>query len=157
MKIFFLASFLMFFVACTPGDPRPELADPIYKDLAQELDIARRALELEEKNLKELEKEKSLVVPQTGQIKFANKKISDSQEKIMILGQRLQYFKISLERRASVARTKYSESLASGGRAWPDQEEAALYYSVTKFQRDKLVWDRTKGVKKDVPRGTLKK
>ncbi len=157
MKNLFLGSILMFLFACTPGDPQPELADPIYKDLAVELDIARKNLDLEDKNLKTLLKEKAAAIPQTGQVKFATKKVYDSQEKIIVLAQRVQYFEISLSQRASLAKLKYNESLAPGGKPWPDPQELAMYASVTKFQRDKLLWDRNKGVKKDVPRGTDKK
>ena len=145
MKCLIIIAVMAFLTACTQNDPHPEHTDGIYKDLVAELDLARRSLELEEKALSVLLKEKTLAVPQTGQIKFANKKIADTEEKIMIMKQRVEHAKI-----------KYAESLRSGGRPWPDKEELDLYNSVTKFKRDKLAWDRNKGVKKTVPRGTVK-
>lgn len=156
MKSLFFIAFTVFLTACTPNDTHPELVDGIYKDLSAELDIAKRALDLEEKALATLVREKALAVPQTGQIKFANKKISDAEEKIMIMKQRVQFFEISAAQRVGVARAKYAESLRPGGKPWPDKEELDLYNSVTKFQRDKLAWERNRGMKKLVPRGTTK-
>lgn len=156
MKCLIFIAVMVFLTACTQKNPNPEHMDGIYKDLVAELDLARRTLELEEKALSVLLKEKALAVPQTGQIKFANKKISDAEEKIMIIKQRVAYFEISASQRAEHAKLKYDESLRSGGKPWPDKEELDLYNSVTKFQRDKLAWDRNKGIKKSVPRGTVK-
>ena len=147
---------LLFFSACTQKDPHPEQLDGIYKDLLAELDLARKALELEEKSLATLMKEKTLAIPQTGQIKFANKKIADAEERIMIMKQRVTFFEISITQRSELAKIKYEQSLRAGGKPWPDKEELDLYSSVTKFQRDKLAWDRNKGIKKTVPRGTSK-
>lgn len=156
MKCLIFIAVAVFLTACTQKDPNPELLDGIYKDLVAELDLARKALDLEEKSLATLMKEKALAVPQTGQIKYANKKIADAEERIMIMKQRVAFFEISISQRSDHAKLKYEESLRAGGKPWPDKEELALYNSVTKFQRDKLVWDRNKGVKKTVPRGTSK-
>ena len=92
MKNLFFATLMLFINACTPSNPHPEQLDPIYKDLAMELGIANKALEEEEKRLVSANNEKSLAVPQTGQIKFSNKKIADSTEKINILKQQKLYF-----------------------------------------------------------------
>lgn len=156
MKCLIFVAVMALLTACTQKNPHPEHMDGIYKDIVAELDLARRTLDLEEKALATLLKEKALAIPQTGQIKFANKKIADAEEKIMIMRQRVMYFEISAPQRAEHAKIKYDESLRSGGKPWPDKEELDLYNSVTKFQRDKLAWDRNKGIKKIVPRGTTK-
>ena len=154
MKCLIYIAVMVILTACAQKDPNPELLDGIYKDLVAELDLARRSLELEEKSLLDLVKEKSIAIPQTGQIKFAIKKISDAEEKIMIMKQRVIFFEISVAQRVGLARIKYGESLRTGGKPWPDKEEVALYNSATKFQRDKLEWERNRGIKKIVPRGT---
>lgn len=156
MKCLIFIAIMVLLTACTQKDPHPELLDGIYKDLVAELDLARRALDQEEKSLATLVKEKALAVPQTGQVKFANKKIADAEEKILVMKQRVMFFEISVSQRSDHAKLKYEESLRAGGKPWPDKEEFDLYSSVTKFQRDKLAWDRNKGVKKTVPRGTSK-
>lgn len=154
MKCLIFIAIMVIFTACTQSDPNPEKMDGIYKDLVSELELARRSLDLEEKSLLGLLKEKSIAIPQTGQIKFANKKIADAEEKIMIMRQRILFFEISVAQRTELAKIKYAASLRAGGKPWPDKEEVALYKSVTKFQREKLEWERNRGVKKNVPRGT---
>ncbi len=68
--------------------------------------------------------------------------------------QQRQFFEIRLVQRSYEVKKKYEESLRPGGRPWPDPEEIALYKSITKFQREKISWERTNGTKKNVPRGT---
>ena len=97
--------------------------------------------------------EKDKVVPQTGQIKFVQKRINDSERRIEALRQQKQFFAIKLELRKHEVQQKYLQS-RSGGKPWPDEAELENYRSTVKLQREKLTWDKNKGVKKDVPRGT---
>lgn len=154
MKYLLFATLLAFFTSCEPKNPHPELSDEIYKDLLVEKDIAAKALEAEIKNLNSLIKEKAQAVPQTGQIKYANKRINDAQAAVNKLAQQKLYFEIKIEQRIQHAQQMYAASLKPGGRPWPDAEEVGLYKSITKFQREKINWEKTKGVKKNVPRGT---
>lgn len=157
MKILILALFLLSISSCNKSDPTPELHDPIYTDLQTEFDIAVKATEAEEKNLEKLQKELEKAIPQTGQVKYATKKVRDSEERLNELKQQKTYFEIKIERRKFEVRDRYAESLRKGGRPWPDQKEIDMYKTVTAFYRDKLAWEKTKGVKKkDVPRGTEK-
>lgn len=153
MKYLFFVLILSFFVSCDKKDPNPELSDEIFKDYVQELDVATKALDSEEKLYQGLLDEKRKVVPQTGQIKFVQKKIFESERRMDGLKQQKQFFSIKIELRKSDVRARYKESLA-GGRKWPDEEELALYRSAIKFQREKIAWDKNKGMKKNVPRGT---
>lgn len=154
MKYLFFIAFALFLASCNKKDPNPELSDPIYKDLTEELGIASKALEDEEKNLASLMKEKDQAVPQTGQIKYATKKVYDSQARVDVLRQQKQFFEIKIELRKHEVQQRYAESLKEGGRPWPDQAEIATYMSVAKFQRDKIEYEKNKGIKKSVPRGT---
>lgn len=157
MKRLKIMALVLFISGCTKNDPHPELLDSIYKDLVVELDIASKGLDEEEKNLISVLKEKSMAIPQTGQIKFANKKVADSYERLNILSQRKKFFEIKIAQRVQFAQLRHDESRRPGGKPWPDPEEQALYSSVAKFQRDKLVWEKNKGMKKTVPRGTAVK
>lgn len=157
MKCLIFTALVLFFSSCNPKNANPERLDEIYLDLVAELDIANKALDSEEKNLASLIKERNSSVPQTGQIKFANKKVADAESKVNALKQQKLYFEIRIEQRKHEAMQRYEESLKEGGRPWPDKEEVAMYRSVVKFQRDKINWDKTKGMRKDVPRGTDKK
>ncbi len=153
MKYLFFVLILSSFLSCDKKDPNPELSDEIYKDYAQELDLATKALEAEEKLYEKTLGEAKKVIPQTGQIKYIQKKIFDSERRVDSLKQQKQFFGIKLELRKAEAQARYKESL-SGGRKWPDEEELSLYKASIKFQRDKLAWDKNKGMKKNVPRGT---
>ncbi|MGZ3692372.1 MAG: hypothetical protein ACXVAX_12770, partial [Pseudobdellovibrio sp.] len=110
--------------------------------------------EAEEKNLAALKIELGKAVPQTGQIKYATKKVRSSEESLNELQQRKLYFEIKAERRKAYVEQRYSESLSKGGRPWPDKEEIEIYKSIAKFNKDKIEWDKNKGIRKDVPRGT---
>jgi hypothetical protein len=153
MKILAFALFL-FFSGCTKTDPHPETSDEIYQDLGQELDIATKALEGAQKNLELAKEEVKKAIPQTGQIKYATKKLRNAEAYLAEMNQRKIYFDVKRERRKNYVQFRYQESLKSGGRPWPDKNEIDEYKAVVKFNRQKLEWDRNKGMKKDVPRGT---
>lgn len=153
MKFLIFVGILSLFLGCNKPDPNPENSDEIYKDLLQELDVATKALESEKKNLEKLEGEFQKVVPQTGQIKFAQKKLYETQATITKLEQQKQFFEIKIERRKADVQARYMEA-RRGGRKWPDQAEIDGYKAVMKFQREKLEWEKNKGQKKNVPHGT---
>ncbi len=154
MKILILAIFLVSISSCDKVDRTPETRDEIYTDLQTELEIANKSLESEQKNLEKLKRELDKAIPQTGQVKYATKKVRDSEDRLNILAQQKTYFEIKIERRKFEVQQRYQESLKKGGRPWPDQKEIEMYKTVTAFYRNKLNWEKTKGVKKDVPRGT---
>ena len=147
---------IFFFFGCKKTDPAPELRDEIYKDLIIELDIAQKSIEAEEKNLLRLQADLKKAVPQTGQIKFATKKVRDSESRLDQLRQQKIFFEIKLERRKEEVRFKYAQSLKPNGPPWPDEKEIEMYKTITQFQRSKNQWEQTKGYKEDknVPRGT---
>ena len=157
MKYLILAIFALFLASCNKKDPHPELSDEIYKDLQAEAEVATKALEEEEKMLVSLMKERDKVIPQTGQIKYADKKVNDSEARLNILKQRKQFFEIKIELRKHEVQQRYAESLRPNGRPWPDTKEVEIYKAVAQFQREKLEYEKNKGMKKDVPRGTDQK
>lgn len=154
MKYLIFAIYALFLASCFDTVANPELSDEIYMDYVAELGIVKKSLEEEEKYLLTSLSERSRAIPQTGQIKFLNKKVSDAEEKILVLKQQKQYFEIKIEQRALYAKLRHPESLKSDGRPWPDTEEVALYKAEAKFRRDKIAWEKTRGIKRAVPRGT---
>jgi hypothetical protein len=160
-----LAHFLLFFTVltsffvagCNKADPHPEKSDSIYTDLKNELDIAQKNLESETKQLDGLRKDLANVVPQSGQIKGAQKKVFESENTLELYKQQLKYFEVKMALREHYVRQRYHESL-NGGRPWPDLKETEDYKIRMKLQRDKLNWGKPKEkepeMKKDVPRGT---
>lgn len=143
-------------MSCVKTVANPEVSDEVYIDLQQELGLAAKTLEEEEKNLLSVKKEREATIPQTGQIKFSNKRVSDSEERVNTLRQQKLYFEIKLETRKEYVRDRYAESLRPGGRPWPDKKETDLYKAVMKFNKDKIAWDKDRGSKKPVPHGTSK-
>lgn len=156
MKSFFLLILLVTLSSCAKTVANPEVSDEIYIDLQQELGLATKALDEEEKNLISVKKEREAAIPQTGQIKFSNKRVSDSEERVNQLRQQKLYFEIKVEARKEYVRNRYAESHRKGGRPWPDKNEADLYRAVMKFNKDKIAWERDRGTKKAVPHGTSK-
>ncbi len=154
MKTLIIALILITLGACNRSDPAPELHDEIFSDLVAELDIAQKAYESETKNLEKLKQELEKAIPQTGQVKYATQKLRSSEGLLSSLNQQKIYFEVKIERRKAQVRDRYQESLTKGGRPWPDAKEIEMYKTVTKFYRDKLAWEKSKGVKKGVPRGT---
>lgn len=144
---------LLITVSCVQRDENPQQSDPIYRDLKQELELVTKnlvAIELEYAGrLDELK----TVVPQTGQIKNYEKKVFESQNNLDRLRQHKQFFEISIVQREEYVRTRYEEGFR-GGRPWPDKKEIADFAKSQKLQREKLAWGKSKGMIKDVPRGT---
>ena len=153
MKIIIVAIFLSLF-SCTRVDPHPEASDEIYQDLGTELEIAGKNLEAAQKSLDSAKEDIKKAVPQTGQIKFATQKLRNAEIFLEEMNQRKIYFDIKHERRKAYVAFRYEESLRSGGRPWPDPKEVEEYRAIAKFNREKLEWDKNKGNKKAVPRGT---
>ena len=154
MKCLFFALFALILNSCTQADPHPETRDEVYQDLQTELGIAEKAFDAEEKQQERLQADMSKALPQTGQIKYATKKLHDSADRLNALTQQKLYFGIKLEQRKAYVQSRYQESLKDPARPWPDEKELSMYRSVVKFNRDKIAWDKNKGMKKAVPRGT---
>ena len=143
----FVALVLIFgLMGCNKKDPNPELSDEIYKDLVSELDIAKKRVADEENQYARVKKEFEIVVPQTGQIKYAQKRVFESEQNLNSYKQQAKYFEIKLEQRKIFVRERYLESFLKDGRQWPDEEEIKDYRLRLKLQRAKLDWN-----KKDKP------
>ena len=146
---------LLFLTGCARADPNPELSDPIYRDLKKELTLSEDSLSAAKEELLIRQDGLRGVVPQTGQIKNFQNKVFQAEAEINRLNQQRVFFEISLEQRRLHVSSRYTESLV-GGRPWPDQKETEDYARAQKFQRDKISWEKNKGIVKDVPRGTKK-
>ncbi len=129
-------------MGCDKKDPNPELSDEIYKDLLSELDIAKKRVTDEEAQYARVKQEYEIVVPQTGQNKYAQKRVFESEQNLNTYRQQAKYFEIKLEQRKLFARERYLESFQKDGRKWPDDEEIKDYRLRLKLQRAKLDWNK---------------
>jgi hypothetical protein len=120
------------------ADPNPELRDPIYSDFKAELGLAEQGIAAEKKTLEGHEQELKEVVPQSGQIKFAQKRIYESRDKITKLEQRKLYFELKIKARMAEARKAYRAAF-NKGEEWPDPKEYDEYKVASKLRRDGLI------------------
>ncbi len=150
---FLLIISLIFITSCVQRDPNPEQSDIIHRDLKKELDLMQKNIADVEMEYESRLADLKSVVPQTGQIKTYEKKVFESKNNLERLKQQEQYFKISVLQRKEYVQKRYEESFR-GGRPWPDLAEIEIFEKSQKLQRDKIAWDKNKGMIKNVPRGT---
>lgn len=129
-----------FLLGCNKKNPNPELLDPIYQDLLKRLDEKKKELEAEKKVLEEHEKALKAVVPQTGQIKYAEKRYWDSRHRIDALEQAIEYFEFKAASRKRLARYEYSIAFKKD-QPWPDPAEYKQYMDQRKLVEIRRQWD----------------
>ncbi|WP_413576394.1 hypothetical protein ACLVWU_18600 [Bdellovibrio sp. HCB290] len=140
MRLITAIILILTLAACNKPMENPELKDPIYSDLQTQVTAATAALEAEKKKLEGFEKDLITVVPQTGQIKYAKKRIYESQAAITRLEQEVEYLKLKVEQRKSTAQTSYKKAFAKK-EDWPDPKEWASYQAEQKLRKAKRSWD----------------
>lgn len=120
---------LLIFIAllgCTKLDPNPELKDPIFKDIENELAGARKEKEELEKLVLEANEEYKKVLPQSGQYKIKLNAVFDLEKKIQIADQKIHYLLVRLDSRKYQANVDYRKAYASS-KEWPDPAEYKKY------------------------------
>lgn len=70
-----LAGFISCLLGCEKPNPNPENLDPIYADIEKNRKAAEADLSAAEKQLEGFRADLEKVVPQTGQVKFARKRV----------------------------------------------------------------------------------
>nr|BFD61312.1 hypothetical protein CKG001_34190 [Bdellovibrio sp. CKG001]BFD64776.1 hypothetical protein BdHM001_34570 [Bdellovibrio sp. HM001] len=146
MRIICLIILSLSLVACNKPDPNPELKDPIFNDLQANAAETSQLLEAEKKNLEGFEKELSDVVPQTGQIKYAQKRVRESKERIVRLEQEKQYLELKVDARKREAKKSYSKAFKKGD-PWPDPQEWDSYQTEKRLRNAKRTWDAKERMK----------
>lgn len=127
-------------MGCNSPDPKPELKDAIYQDMLQQKDQTAKDLEAALKKLDGHQAELKKVVPQTGQIKFVEKRIWETQNLISSLQQQQKYWTIRLDQRRDYVR-KNSLIAFNEGKAWSDPKELEAYLTEKRLRLAKLDWD----------------
>ena len=83
-----LPLFFLLLASCEKkADPTAYQKDPILADLTAKAEAMSKAVEAAQKELEGFKKELAEVKPQTGQIKFAQKRVFDTEAKITRLEQ----------------------------------------------------------------------
>ncbi len=129
----------IFLASCNKPITNPELKDPIYNDLNVRLTEVSQLLAAEKTILKDHEKDLNESIPQTGQSIRAQKKVFESQNKIIKLEQEEQYLKLKVAARKVEATNSYSKAFGKN-EPWPDPQEFEQYQKEKKAQRAPRDW-----------------
>lgn len=140
LRILIIFFVIIWISACNKPDPEPEKKDPIYADLQAELGISQREIAEVEKQLSDYRSDLERVKPQTGKIKYAQKRYFETEKALDMLKQREKYWKIRIEERARFVRQKSMEAYQQG-RKWESGNEYEEYLAEKRLRRAKLVWD----------------
>ena len=122
LKIFCFSLFLLLSASCSFENSEPERLDPIYSDLEKEFKATSAQIAAAQKELDGFLTELEAVKPQTGQIKYAQKRVSDAQQKLEHLKQMNAFWKLRVASRLAWDREHYL--LARKEKTpWPPPEE----------------------------------
>jgi len=135
--LFFLISVL---VACDKPNPTPEAGDPIYNDLLKEAADVSNQLKSAEKELEGFQKDTAAVLPQTGQIKYAEKRVYETSARIEKLKQMKQYWELRAETRKDWSRRNYLIAYKAK-KPWPDPNEYEQYKLQRKLELAPRQWN----------------
>lgn len=144
-SLFFLFLSFSFLVACNKPDPNPELKDPIYADLNAQAEEAKKAIEAEEKVLADHEANLKAVEPQTGQIKYAQKRVYDSKNKLDKLKQEHQWLELRVKERLRETRKSYRKAFKAG-QPWPDPAEYEQFQAQNKLRKAPREWSANRRI-----------
>ena len=132
-------------VACNKPNPNPELADEIYSDLKSSAEASEKDVESEKKKLEAAKKELEAVVPQTGEIKYAQKRFFESEAKLQRLEQVQKYYALKAEARLKYTKLEYLKAFKAG-KPWPTEEEIESYRTYKLLSQKEPSWDSRKRV-----------
>lgn len=144
---FIILSLLMSFivVGCDKPNPEPEKIDPIYADIQSKLAEVNSQLKVAEKDLADKRKDLEKVIPQTGQNKFAQKRVEDSAAALDKLNQMKLYWELKLKTRKHWARQEYLKAF-NKKEVWPNPQEIEEYRAQKKLEESSRTWDAKKRV-----------
>lgn len=138
-KIFFFILVSFVFVGCNKPNPHPELLDPVYMDIKKDLDDQEKVVAEALSALKEKKTDLQVAKPQTGQLKWAQKRLSEADDRYTKAVQRLEFLKIKLESRYNYSRKSYIVAFRKKS-SWPDPKEQEEYFQTKKLRQSPKFW-----------------
>ena len=139
MRIVSVLISIFLLVSCDKPDPNPELRDPIFNDLNSRLAASVQALAAEKKNYDEQKEAVEAAIPQTGQLKRAQRRLYESENQLTRLEQEKKYLELKIESQRNSAKTAYMESYRKK-QPWPNPEDWEAYSLEKKFRSAKKQW-----------------
>lgn len=149
----------IFILGCNKPDPNPELKDGIWLDMQAQLQITQKNIADFQKQAEEHKADLAKVKPQTGQIKYAEKRYWQTKNHIDLLLQQEAYWKIRMDERAKFAKKEYLRAFKDG-KPWPDPNEISEYMAEKRLRQAKQQWNvksRIEEAKKDLPQAPPEK
>lgn len=140
MRFFIILLLGSLISACDRPEAEPEKRDPLYLSVVSEEQSVRSQRIALMKELEGFEKDLLMVAPQTGQIKYAQKRVFETQEKITKLEQLEKYWKLKAVERKAFSRRKYLEAY-SKKETWPNPEEYQEYLAEKKLIDAPRAWN----------------
>ena len=132
--------------ACDKPNPEPEKIDPIYTDIQARLASVTSQIKSAEKDLEDKKKDVAAAVPQTGQIKFAQKRVHEAENALAKLNQLKEYWELRVESRKKWAREYYLKAYEKK-EVWPDPQEIEEYQAQKKLEEAPSAWNAKQRVK----------
>jgi len=127
-------------LACNRPDSEPEKVDPIYSDIQSKISSVNSQIKSAEKDLDDKKKDFAKVVPQTGQNKFAQRRVEDAQRVLDKLIQMKEYWQLRAESRKRWAREHYLIAF-NKKEPWPDPREIQEYIAQKKLEEASPTWN----------------
>lgn len=133
-------SLVFAFSACKKADPNPELKDPLYLLNQNETAAAKAEVAAAEAAILEAEAQIQKAVPQTGQIKYAQKRYWDARNKLALAKQKVQYFETRAQLQMWDTREKSLEAFFQD-KSYSNKEEFESYELQNKLDHSSRNWD----------------
>lgn len=139
----FLLFSLLIFINCSRPDPKPELKDFIYQDYIEQKGLIEKSLTEIEAQINEHNKSMTEAIPQTGQLKWSQKRLFEAESNRDKLKQQIKYFEIKINQRAKYVRKENYKSFNTG-KIFDNLKEVEEYKAEKKLRSAKYTWDHKK-------------
>ncbi len=141
-KLLWIALFSLFFslLGCDQPESDPEKRDPIYSDLVKQAAGLKSEVVATQKEIEINQAELQAVAPQTGQIKYATKRVVESQAKMEKLKQLQLFYELKAESRRRWDQESYAKAFKLK-QSWPSPEELKTYQAQKKLEMAPKVWN----------------
>jgi hypothetical protein len=142
MKTIFSLLFILSIsiTGCDRPNPEPEKIDPIYSDIQSKIGSINSQIKSAENDLQDKKKDLAKVVPQTGQNKFAQKRVDDAQRALDKLLQLKEFWELRAESRKKWAREHYLKAFYKK-EPWPNPKEYEEYLAQKKMEEASPTWN----------------
>lgn len=143
-RILILATLgLLVLAGCNRKDQSPELVDPLYMELEKMKKAAETDLKTAEEAYAEAEGTMAKVQPQTGQIKYATKRLNEAKARVVKAKQMVNYYGVKYEARKWSAREEYLKAYYDKT-GWPTQEPLENFKLSLKLSQTEKEWSAKK-------------